>query len=300
MHDLARHKYETGDDHQKRRREPDDDSPEWDEAPSPSKRVRFADDVSPVAGPSRLPDPDPSPAALPAGDSSSCNYRRPDGGPFVERFPVSGAGTSIGTRCKGEMGLPEYLRSCGRLGNRDLFETAEILMTTGLTGAARSKHLKGPMYRWKGKAVWRDDADLLQEIDRLPKGPKWRTEYVTVGEGRHKRTHPVYLRDILEVIRSLIGARRFKNFMRYAPERHWTSSDKKCRVYDEMWSGDWWWKMQYLIRNSNGTVVPLIISTDETTMANNPQGAKAHPVYLSIGNISKAVRRRPTKRAMVL
>ncbi|KAG8691599.1 hypothetical protein FRC09_011584, partial [Ceratobasidium sp. 395] len=142
---LARHKYETEDDHQKRRREPDDDLPEWDEAPSPSKRVRFADDIPPVAGPSRLPDPDPSPSSLPAGGSSSRNNRRTDGGPFVERFPVSGAGASIGTKCKGEMDLPEYLRSCGRLGNRDLFETAEILMTTGLTGAARTKHLKGPM-----------------------------------------------------------------------------------------------------------------------------------------------------------
>ncbi|KAG8762506.1 hypothetical protein FRC12_008982 [Ceratobasidium sp. 428] len=296
---LARHKYETGPDHQKRRREPDDDSPDWEEAPSPPKRARFADDIQPVAGPSRLPDPDTNPTASPPKYNVR-NTECPNGGPFVERFPVSGAGAPIGTRRKGETDLPGYLRSCGRLGNRDLFETAEILMTTGLTGAARTKHLKGPMYRWKGKGVWRDDADLIQDINRLPKGPKWRTEYVTVGEGRHKRTHPVYLRDILEVIRLLIGTRRFKHLMRYAPERHWTSSDKKCRVYDEMWSGDWWWKMQYLIRNANGTVVPLIIATDETTMANNPQGAKAHPVYLSIGNISKAARRRPTKRAMIL
>ncbi|KAG9078330.1 hypothetical protein FS749_009688 [Ceratobasidium sp. UAMH 11750] len=35
-------------------------------------------------------------------------------------------------------------------------------------------------------------------------------------------------------------------------------------------------------------------------MANNPRGAKAHPVYLSIGNISKNIRRKPTKRPMIM
>ncbi|KAG8762028.1 hypothetical protein FRC11_011594, partial [Ceratobasidium sp. 423] len=37
-----------------------------------------------------------------------------------------------------------------------------------------------------------------------------------------------------------------------------------------------------------------------TTLTNNPKGPKGYPVYLSIGNISKAVRRRPTKRAMII
>ncbi|KAG9098622.1 hypothetical protein FS749_003402 [Ceratobasidium sp. UAMH 11750] len=58
--------------------------------------------------------------------------------------------------------------------------------------------------------------------------------------------------------------------------------------------------MQYLISNKNGTIAPLIIASDETTLANNPRGAKAHPVYLTLGNISKSVRAKPTKRAMVL
>ncbi|KAF8595283.1 hypothetical protein BDV93DRAFT_457131, partial [Ceratobasidium sp. AG-I] len=131
-------------------------------------------------------------------------------------------------------------------------------------------------------------------------GPKWTTGDVHVGEGVDERTHIVHFRDILEVIRELIGARRFRNFMRYVPERHWTSKSRTHRVYDEMWSGDWWWRMQYLIRNKNGTVVPLIIATDETTLTNNPRGPKGYPVYLSIGNISKSVRRKPTKRGMVV
>ncbi|KAG8728744.1 hypothetical protein FRC10_004600 [Ceratobasidium sp. 414] len=169
---------------------------------------------------------------------------------------------------------------------------------TGLTGKGRTKHLRGPMYR--GQGAWKNNAALLSDVDRLPTGPDWRTEEVEVGEGSYRRIHTVYFRDILEVVRELIGATRFKDCMRYAPERHWTSQRGGCQVYDEMWSGNWWWRMQHLIRDKKGTIVPLIIASDETTLTNNPKGEKAHPIYLSIGNINKSIRRKPTKRAMVL
>ncbi|KAG8730883.1 hypothetical protein FRC10_002295, partial [Ceratobasidium sp. 414] len=272
-----------------------------------AKRSRTDEDTPPVAGPSRLPNPDPPPTApttegTGGGDADGCMRN----GVFVEKFPIKTAGAPIGTRCRTKADLRKYLETCGPLGDRDLLETAEILMTTGLTGRGRSRHLKGPVvkqYRkWKGKGkeIWPDNAALLRDIDRLPTGPNWTTADVSVGEGLHERVHTVHMRNVLEVIRELLGARRFEHCMQYAPERHWTSRNRRCRVYDEMWSGDWWWRMQHLIRNKNGTIAPLIIATDETTMANNPRGAKAHPVYLSIGNISKDARRRPTKRPMII
>lgn len=92
--------------------------------------------------------------------------------------------------------------------------------------------------------MWPNDAALLRDIDGLPQGPNWTTAEVTVGEGLYKRKHTVYLRDILAVVRQLIGASRFKRCMHYVPERRWTSPERKCRVYDEMWTGDWWWRMQ--------------------------------------------------------
>lgn len=84
----------------------------------------------------------------------------------------------------------------------------------------------------------------MQDIDGLPKSPRWTKAEVTVGEGQYQRRHTVRFRNILELICQLIGARRFKDCMKYAPERHWTSQDKKCRIYDEMWSANWWWRMQ--------------------------------------------------------
>ncbi|QRV88277.1 hypothetical protein RhiJN_16295 [Ceratobasidium sp. AG-Ba] len=278
---------------QQKRRRAYEPTSEPIEGQPPTKRFRTEEIAAPIAGPSKLPAPEPpSPELKDAGD-----------GTYIEEYMVSTAGAPIGKARRKRENLGEFLKSCGRMGDRDLFESAEILMTTGLTGKGRTRHLKGPSYkRWKGKEkeVWPNDAALLRDVDGLPQGAKWRTLEVTVGEGIYRRKCTLHLRDILQVIRQLIGARRFEHCMRYAPERRWTSRNRKCRVYDEMWTGDWWWRMQGAIGNPTGTVVPLIIASDETTLANNPVGLKAHPIYLSIGNISKAVRRRPTKRAMVL
>ncbi|KAG8729126.1 hypothetical protein FRC10_004270 [Ceratobasidium sp. 414] len=283
----------------------DVDAPQLAARMPPPRQARAEEiedeDEPPVAGPSRLPNRRPEPIpSMGNGAGSGGGNRCMVNGLFVEDFPISTAGAPLGTRLMTEEDLREYLESCGRLGDPDLLETAEILLTTGLTGRGRTRHLKGPMYKWKGKGMWRDNADLMNDIDKLPWGAKWTTAQVMVGEGSHKQTRTIYLRDVLEVIRQLLGARRFKRWMRYTLQQCWTSPRWKSRVYDEMWSADWWWRMQYLIGNPHGTVVPLIVATNETTLTNNAHGPKAHPVYLSLGNISKKIRRRPTKQAMIL
>jgi hypothetical protein len=91
---------------------------------------------------------------------------------------------------------------------------------------------------------WKNNRALVKDIDKLPHGPKWDAHNVNIGEGSHKRVHIVFKRNVLDVVKELIGNPRFKEFMRYAPKRHWTSNRRKFRVYDEMWSGDWWWRTQ--------------------------------------------------------
>ncbi|KAG8783414.1 hypothetical protein FRC12_019746 [Ceratobasidium sp. 428] len=303
---------------QKRRREYEANSLEEHvmDSPPPAKQVRLDASAQPVAGPSRHPDAiaDPTPAPDPASATAPDPYPDPDptarvdgekprgytkDGVYIEPFTVRTAGAPISNKRKtDETDLRNYLASCGALGDPELFETAQVMMTTGLSGKARSRHLKSPAYRaWKGKgkAVWPNNDALLRDIKRLPTGPDWRTEDVVVGEGESfESTHILHLRDIIEVARELLGARRFRRCMKWAPERRYTSRNKKCRIYDEMSSGDWWWGIQ------NGTVVPLIVASDGTSLTNNANGPEAHPIYLSIGNINKAVRRMPTKRSMIL
>lgn len=112
------------------------------------KRPRSDNDSPSIAGPSKPPFPSTTPAdPMDKGSdlADDDNDMYPSDGTFVERFPISTAGAPIGTARRNETGLQEYLHSCGALGDRDLFTTAEILMTTGLTGRGRTEHLKGPM-----------------------------------------------------------------------------------------------------------------------------------------------------------
>jgi hypothetical protein len=91
---------------------------------------------------------------------------------------------------------------------------------------------------------WQNNRDLLKDIDNLPHGPEWSTQEVDIGEGVYKHVHIVFRRNPVDVVKELIGNPQFKEFMRYAPELHWTSRRRKSRVYNEFWSGNWWWRMQ--------------------------------------------------------
>ncbi|KAG8701271.1 hypothetical protein FRC08_004189 [Ceratobasidium sp. 394] len=141
---------------------------------------------------------------------------------------------------------------------------------------------------------------MLIDIDKLPRGPAWEAEVLTVGEGRHEREHVLYKRAVIDVIRDLIGNPAFKDIMCYAPEQHWTNGARQSRVYGEMWTGNWWWRRQVFLGDEKGTIAPVIIASDKTQMTKLSGNQSAYPVYLTIGNISKAYRRRATKRATVV
>ncbi|THU96683.1 hypothetical protein K435DRAFT_583913, partial [Dendrothele bispora CBS 962.96] len=67
-----------------------------------------------------------------------------------------------------------------------------------------------------------------------------------------------------------------------------------------MWSGKWWWAVQSQFQGQNATIAPVIIATDKTHLTNFSGGKSAYPVYLTLGNIPKAMRRKVNQRACVL
>ncbi len=58
----------------------------------------------------------------------------------------------------------------------------------------------------------------------------------------------LWRRDPVECIRELIGNPAFKNCLKYAPEQLFVDEEGAGRMYDEMWTGDWWWDTQVSAR----------------------------------------------------
>lgn len=66
-------------------------------------------------------------------------------------------------------------------------------------------------------------------------------------------TLELWRRNPVDCIKELFGNPAFKKVMRYSPERHFADKEAEIRVYDEMWTADWWWEMQ--VRQSMATLL---------------------------------------------
>ncbi|QRV99831.1 hypothetical protein RhiJN_27850 [Ceratobasidium sp. AG-Ba] len=141
--------------------------------------------------------------------------------------------------------------------------------------------------------------ELEQEVNRLPRGPPWFRETIVVIGDQSNEILDLWKRDIIALICRLLTDRRFIPHMRFTPERHYDSKTRRNRVYGEMWSGKWWWRMQNILGRYS-TIVPIILSTNKTKLTVFSGNQKAWPVYLTIGNISKDIRGCPSERATLL
>jgi hypothetical protein len=82
--------------------------------------------------------------------------------------------------------------------------------------------------------------ELNEKIDKLPARPNFRCKEVSFGGERLE----FYYRDVMKCIRAIYGDPQFAQDLVFAPERHYTNQERTCRVYDEMYTCDWWWKVQ--------------------------------------------------------
>ncbi|KAG2364923.1 hypothetical protein BDR07DRAFT_1449989 [Suillus spraguei] len=126
--------------------------------------------------------------------------------------------------------------------------------------------------------------ELNKIIDHeLPTGrPKFKREQVVVaGE-----SFDVYYRDIIECIKSLYGDPDFARYLTFAPERHYTDEDQTIRLFHDMHTGKWWWNTQKKLDQHR-----------PVTMFRNKS---AYPMYLTIGNIPKEIRRKPSRGGHIL
>ncbi|KAI0069916.1 hypothetical protein K474DRAFT_1609646 [Panus rudis PR-1116 ss-1] len=114
-------------------------------------------------------------------------------------------------------------------------------------------------------------------------------------------TVELYLRDIMQCIRALYGDPKFAPHLIVKPEQHFLDEDQTDHVWHDMHTGDWWWMMQMILedRSPGATILPLILSSDKTEIALF-RGKTAYPLYMTLGNIPKDIRRKPSQKAYVL
>ncbi|KAF8893652.1 hypothetical protein CPB85DRAFT_1481233 [Mucidula mucida] len=127
--------------------------------------------------------------------------------------------------------------------------------------------------------------------------PKFISEEIVIAD----RSFDVYRRNIIACVRALYGDPKHNEYLCFAPERHYADEDKTQRLYHDFHTGRWWWDTQKAVeeKTPGATIIPVILSSDKTqvTLFRNKT---AYPVYLTIGNLPKDIRRKPSRMGQVL
>ncbi|KAI9511044.1 hypothetical protein F5148DRAFT_975813 [Russula earlei] len=147
---------------------------------------------------------------------------------------------------------------------------------------------------------------FFKKIDTLPAGSLWHTEtFSFTGDLLDENGEPtqdhfeLWYRNSLQCVEELISNPMFEKYISYVPECIYEDSTGNTRVYDEMWTADWWWEMQDKIP-SGGVMCPVILASDKTQLSGFSGGHQAYPLYLTLRNISKSVRRKSSNHAVSL
>jgi hypothetical protein len=89
---------------------------------------------------------------------------------------------------------------------------------------------------------YKNARELNKLLDSMPVDAKWTHQTITIP-GTNE-THDLFFRDPLKCIKKLYGDPELAEFMKYAPEKHYSDASKGDRIYCEINTGKWWWSKQ--------------------------------------------------------
>lgn len=111
-------------------------------------------------------------------------------------------------------------------------------------------------------------------------------------------TIELWRRNPVTCIKELLSNPIFKEHLHYAPERHYVEEGGE-RLFSEAWTGNRMWQIQDALP-PGATVVLVNASSDKLNLTHYSGDKVAWPIYITIANISKDVRRQISKHAMIL
>ncbi|KAL1663369.1 hypothetical protein GGF50DRAFT_57064 [Schizophyllum commune] len=259
-----------------------------------------------------LPPLQAQPACASDNDEEQAPHTAPRG-PYVTVYPRA-AGTRLRKArtpfeslrdAQIKHGLPPY----APFRSMDEWEHLRWLVTSGASQSKIDQYLKLNSIRAIG-LPFHNKYGLFKFVDTLPQAPAWSCRrWIVPGNVLGPDGQPLteeielWMRDPVECIKELLSNPAFEGKQAYAPCQIFSSLDKEGngvnREYDEMWTGTWWWEIQNKLKDG-ATVCPVILATDKTQLSTFSGDKQAWPVYLTIGNIAKDVRRQPSSHATIL
>ncbi|KAF8131961.1 hypothetical protein EV363DRAFT_1398349 [Boletus edulis] len=238
---------------------------------------------------------------------------------FAEEFAAKPIADVVGTAATPFERMTSVQDASGRgtyapFADREEWELAQWLIHN-VNQRATQEFLKLSIMKDRTQPSYRSNYKFLKMIDELPTGPEWSCRLIQVhgdvgpveNDGFENPPAPddeseeleLWMRDPVACIQELIGNPAFEGNLAYTPEKVYVDQEGRTRRYDEMWTGDWWWKTQERLP-AGATVAPVILASDKTELSRFKGDKTAWPVYLTIGNLSKDVRREPSSHASVL
>ena len=99
---------------------------------------------------------------------------------------------------------------------------------------------------------------LLKKIGTLPTRLEWKCDAIKVtgnvigADGRPEFENvKLWWRNPVDCVQDLIGNPAFRENLSYVPQKVFTTESGTTRIYDEAWTGDWWWTTQVSIITSS-------------------------------------------------
>jgi hypothetical protein len=76
-------------------------------------------------------------------------------------------------------------------------------------------------------------------VNSVPDRAKWKTRELWYKSDPEDK-HIIHYRDPKELISALLGNPAHAKDIVYRPKKVFTDSTKTTRIYNEMWTGEWW------------------------------------------------------------